>query len=43
MAKEYAYKRWFVKPHKLNSCLQDVFNELLDVITAKQDELNRHP
>jgi hypothetical protein len=28
--------------HPFNSCIREVFEELLDLLTAKQEELRRH-
>lgn len=40
---EYAERRRQLKHHPLNSCVPEVFHEVLDVITAKRLELLRHP
>lgn len=40
---EYAERRRQLKHHPLNSCVPEVFHEVLRIITAKRLELLRHP
>lgn len=40
---EYGYRREYVEPHELNTCLREVFEELLDAVMSKREELQRHP
>ncbi len=42
LTKEYIARKGVYPEHPLNSCLSEIFNELLVLLRTKRDELARH-